>query len=199
MPSGYMTPKQPMNIKKYIVGGVLVTAFAVYVFFTNGNSSALIAPESPTTTGSATATMNITAAAGTPAAAAASQSNNGDDNSAGSGGNSTPVAVTTTPAPVATANTGQYKNGTYTGNVADAFYGNVQVVAIIQGGKLVDITLAQQPTNGHSGQISSQALPILKQEAIAAQSANVNTVSGATQISQAFDQSLSSALALAKN
>ena len=167
-----------MNIKKYVVGGVLAAAFAVYVFFTNGNSSALIVPESSTTAGPSTAPTTTTA------------------NTTSAGSAPTPVP---TPAPTATTNTGQYKDGTYTGNVADAFYGSLQAVAVVQGGKLVNITFAQKPTNGHSGQISAQTLPILKQEAITAQSANVNVVSGATQLSQAFDQSLASALALAKN
>ena len=171
-----------MNIKKYIIGGVLAAAFAVYVFFTNSNSSALIVPEPSTTTGSTTLPTTATANA----------------TLAGSAPTPTPTPVPTA-TPTTATDTGQYKNGTYTGSVADAFYGNLQAVAVIQGGKLVNITFAQQPTNGHSGQISTQALPILKQEAIATQSANVNAVSGATQLSQAFDQSLASALALAKN
>jgi uncharacterized protein with FMN-binding domain len=50
---------------------------------------------------------------------------------------------------------------------------------------------------GHSSQVSETSLPILKQEVIAAQSANVDTVSGATQTSEAFNQSLSSALSQA--
>jgi uncharacterized protein with FMN-binding domain len=121
----------------------------------------------------------------------------------------TPVATapgtpTTTPpsgnppsnSPSATA--GQYKDGTYTGAVADAFYGNLQATVTIQGGMITDVTFPQAPSNGHSGEVSAQALPILKQEAITAQSANVNIVSGATQDSQAFQQSLASALAQAK-
>jgi uncharacterized protein with FMN-binding domain len=82
--------------------------------------------------------------------------------------------------------------------VADAFYGNLQVTAVIQGGAIVDVQFPQYPTNGHSGSVSATALPELKQEAIAAQSANVNIISGATQDSQAFQQSLASALAQAK-
>ena len=71
---------------------------------------------------------------------------------------------------------------------------------MIQGGKLVDCAPLQYPSdNGHSLEISNQALPVLKQEAIQAQGANVNIVSGATQTSQAFQQSLGAALAMAKN
>lgn len=112
---------------------------------------------------------------------------------------------TTTPAPVsvpppAPKPTGQYKDGTYTGSVADAYYGNVQVQAIVQSGKLADVKFLDYPqTHQTSVYINSQAMPYLKQEAIQAQSANVNIVSGATFTSQAFIQSLASALSQAKN
>ena len=88
-----------------------------------------------------------------------------------------------------------YKDGTYTGSVADAYYGNVQVQATISGGKITDVTFLQYPNdNGTSMYINSQAMPLLKQEAIAAQSANVDGVSGASETSPAFQQSLASAL-----
>ncbi len=99
----------------------------------------------------------------------------------------TPATTEPTSTPTATStgttigSTGQYKNGTYTGSVADAFYGNLQVRAVIQGGVLVDVQFPQAPSGGHSSDVSAIALPQLRQEAIAAQSANVNIVSGATQ------------------
>jgi len=92
-----------------------------------------------------------------------------------------------------------YKDGNYSGSVADAFFGNIQVQAIISGGKLSDVIFLQYPNDrGNSITINGRAMPILKSEAIAAQSANVNIVSGATQTSQAFQQSLASALTQAK-
>ena len=101
--------------------------------------------------------------------------------------------------PPATASAGTYKDGTYKGSVADAYFGSLQVEAIIQGGKLADCIPLQYPQDsGHTLEISKTDLPLLKQEAIAAQSANVNIISGATQTSQAFQQSLGAALALAK-
>ena len=93
-----------------------------------------------------------------------------------------------------------YKDGTYTGSSADAYYGNVQVQAVVQSGKLTNVTFLDYPqTHQTSVYINSQAMPYLTQEAIQAQSANVNVVSGATLTSQAFMQSLASALAQAKN
>jgi uncharacterized protein with FMN-binding domain len=93
-----------------------------------------------------------------------------------------------------------YKDGTYTGVSADAYYGNVQVQAIIQNGKLADVQFLDYPRDRSTSlRISSEAMPYLKSEAIQAQSAPVDIVSGATEISGAFNQSLASALAAAKN
>lgn len=113
-----------------------------------------------------------------------------------SGSTTTPSSATSS-AGTTTSST-QYKDGTYTGNVADAFYGNVQVSATISGGKITDVKFLQYPdTHQTSISINQQAIPYLKQEAIQSQSANVQIVSGATYTSQAFQQSLQSALAQA--
>ncbi|SRR5258708_11846336 len=94
---------------------------------------------------------------------------------------------------------GAYKDGTYTGNPTDAFYGTIQVKATIQNSKLVDVQFLQFPNDrDESVQINQQAMPALKQKAIQAQKAQVDIVSGATQTSQAFTQSLASALSQAK-
>lgn len=95
--------------------------------------------------------------------------------------------------------TRQYKDGTYTGSVADAYYGNVEVSATVSGGKLTDVKFLQYPnTHSTSVVINQQAMPYLQQEAIQAQSSNVQVISGATYTSQAFIQSLASAFAQAK-
>jgi uncharacterized protein with FMN-binding domain len=96
------------------------------------------------------------------------------------------------------SNTGGYKNGSYTGSVADAYYGNVQVKATISSGKITDVTFLQYPdTHSTSVYINQQAMPYLQQEAIKVQSSKVNIISGATYTSQAFIQSLSNALSQA--
>ena len=95
---------------------------------------------------------------------------------------------------------GQYADGSYTGSPADAYYGTVQVKAVVKNGQLADVQFLQYPnTHSNSVYINSQAMPLLTQEAIQAQSAQIDGVSGATFTSQAFQQSLASALALAKN
>ena len=92
----------------------------------------------------------------------------------------------------------QYKDGNYTGSTADAYYGNVQVAVTIMGGKITDVKFLQYPdTHSTSVEINQQAIPYLKQEAIQAQSANVQIISGATFTSQAFQQSLQAALSQA--
>ncbi len=91
-----------------------------------------------------------------------------------------------------------YKDGTYNGSVADAYYGSVQVSATIQNGLISDVNFLQSPNdNPNSIYVNQQAMPYLKQEAIKAQSANVNIITGATLTSQAFIQSLTSALSQA--
>ena len=91
-----------------------------------------------------------------------------------------------------------YKDGTYTGISADAIYGNIQVKTIINNGKISDVQFLDYPQDrGNSIEINSQAMPMLKQEAIQFQNANVDIISGATATSQAFVQSLQSALSQA--
>jgi uncharacterized protein with FMN-binding domain len=100
-----------------------------------------------------------------------------------------------TPTAAASAGGGKYKNGPYTGSVEDAYYGNLQVQVQISNGSISDVTFLQYPNDNHDSQfINSQAMPILKSEAIQAQSANVDIVSGASDSSQAFQKSLQTAL-----
>ena len=94
--------------------------------------------------------------------------------------------------------TSAYKDGQYTGPAEDAYYGYVQVKATISGGKLTNVNFLQFPDEENTSQgINSQAMPYLVQEALQAQSAQVNTISGATNTSDAFIQSLSAALSQA--
>ena len=117
----------------------------------------------------------------------------------------TPIPVVNTkPTPIPTpppviVDTGKFKNGTYTGNSVDAYYGYVQVKAIISGGKITDVQFLDYPHDrSTSVRINTRAMPYLISEAIQAQDGNVDTVSGASFTSDAFRKSLSSALAQAK-
>ena len=88
-----------------------------------------------------------------------------------------------------------YRDGLYVGAAADAYYGEVQVQANIQSGQLVSVKVLRFPNDRNTSRyINSQAIPVLQQEAVAAQTSHVDTVSGATLTSEAFMQSLSDAL-----
>ena len=90
---------------------------------------------------------------------------------------------------------GRYADGTYTGPVVDAYYGLVQIQAIVQRGQIADIAVLQYPSDRRlSVRINRYALPLLRDEVVSAQSANVDIVSGATLTSEAFIRSLGSAL-----
>jgi uncharacterized protein with FMN-binding domain len=106
-----------------------------------------------------------------------------------------------TPTPILTQTImrGVYKDGSYTGSVEDAFYGNVQVQVLISNGKLTAVNFLHYPNDNRTSiRINSQATPLLSQEAITAQSAQVDGVSGASATSQAFQASLADALTQAK-
>jgi uncharacterized protein with FMN-binding domain len=91
-----------------------------------------------------------------------------------------------------------YKDGTYTGTTVQHRYGSVTVTVTISGGKITNVTAqALDPGDRRSQSIDSQAVPIMKSEVLAANSANVQTLSGATYTTTAYVTSLQSALAKA--
>ena len=88
-----------------------------------------------------------------------------------------------------------YADGVYTGPTADAYYGTIQIQALVQGGQLTALKVLKYPSDRRTSiSINRQALPMLRDEAIRAQSANVDIISGATLTSRAFIQSLRGAL-----
>ena len=126
---------------------------------------------------------------------------NNSTNSSSSGRGSSTSVVPATPGTTNTPGTpgSLYKDGSYTGSVADAQWGYIQVKAIISNGKITDVQFLQYPNErNRSIMINNYADPQLTSEAIAAQSANVDAITGATDTSQAFIQSLSDALSQAK-
>lgn len=84
---------------------------------------------------------------------------------------------------------------TVKGAVVSTPYGNVQVAAVVKGTHLLDVqALHLTDANGTSRSISAGAEPQLRQEALQAQSAHIDTVSGATYTSEGYRQSLQAAL-----
>jgi len=81
------------------------------------------------------------------------------------------------------------------GPVVQNPFGNVQVRVILTNGKITDVQPLQMPFDRQTSQeISQQAAPLLHDEVLQAQSAQINLLSGATYTSDAYQQSLQGAL-----
>ncbi|MFI8086919.1 FMN-binding protein [Streptomyces sp. NPDC086080] len=85
-------------------------------------------------------------------------------------------------------------DGTITGDASNTEYGAVQVRLTVSGGKITKAEAVQAPKGGQSDQITSNSVPKLNQAAVAAQSADIDAVSGATYTSAGYKKSLQSAL-----
>jgi uncharacterized protein with FMN-binding domain len=149
-----------------------------------GRNTALVHPAaSPAaTSGSAAAPLS----AASPAANATPRA-----------GAPTPRAATptATAAPAAGSGGTALANGTVAGPVVQTRFGPVQVQVTIAGGKISDVTALQLPSDRQrSAEISGIVGPMLQSEALAAQSAQIDLISGATYTSDAYAQSLQSAL-----
>jgi len=97
-------------------------------------------------------------------------------------------------APVSSG-TGSTGTTTYTGDPASTRWGPVQVQIAVAGGTITDVSVVDDPQeNGKDQQINARALPVLVQETLDAQSADIDMVSGATVTSDGYVESLQSAL-----
>jgi uncharacterized protein with FMN-binding domain len=82
-----------------------------------------------------------------------------------------------------------------TGQSVSTQYGPVQVSVTTNGNRITDVSAVALPNgDSRSAQISSYAEPQLRQQALAAQSAGISGVAGASYTSQGYEQSLQSAL-----
>ena len=118
---------------------------------------------------------------------------------AGQAGNTAPRATAVAPAasaaPVAGSVGTALASGTVTGPVVQTRFGPVQVQVTIANGKISDVTALQLPNDRQrSAEISQIVEPMLRSEALTAQSAQIDLVSGATYTSDAYARSLQSAL-----
>lgn len=183
------------SIKKYVVSSGLVVLFVFYVVFQRISD-----------TGTKKSNENQIVIPGISVGAQLkniitrlSEDDDDDEDRIVTPAPSKTAVATATPLQAVTKNTGLYKDGSYIGTSMDVYYGNVQVQAIVQNGKLVDVIILDQPKDRqYSAELAAYAMPILRTEAIQSQSANVNIVSGATATSGGFKESLATALALAK-
>jgi uncharacterized protein with FMN-binding domain len=106
-----------------------------------------------------------------------------------------PTPTTRTPSPTAPPPDGSGPSGTFAGPVVNTRYGPVQVEVTLVDGRLADVRAGELPVDrARSAAISNRAAPILRAEALAAQGARIDSVSGASVTSRAYAQSLQAAL-----
>lgn len=217
-----------MKIKKIILSVFLVLAVAAYAIYQRlgGSAKPVILPKNPEVPSntpenteidaddaeysntSTTSTVNNTDNTKTNTNTNANTKNNTNSTNNTNSNTATNTTATSNTNNTNTTNTNTannqnsqalYKDGEYLGDSIDALYGKVQLSVIVKGGNITDIKFLDYPKDDlNSKSISNQSLPTLKTEAIAAQSAKIDIVSGATETSDAFKKSLASALVKAK-
>ena len=160
-------------MKKAIVSLVIIGTFVIYAFIHAQSGLTAVVPNTSTETRSLSRSVTTTSSTATSGTTVTSN-------------------ATKTPGSL-------YRDGSYAGSVDDAQWGVVQVKAVIKNGRITDVQFLQYPNDrNRSIYINSIADPQLTTEAIQAQSANVDIVTGATDSSDAFIQSLSDALSQAR-
>lgn len=110
-------------------------------------------------------------------------------------GTAVPSPSSTAPGSTPSATSGAGVSGTYDGGAADTRYGPVQVRITLSGGKITDAQALQVPNeSGRDVEINDAAVPVLVQETLQAQNAQIDSVSGATYTSEGYIESLQSAI-----
>ena len=99
-------------------------------------------------------------------------------------------AVAPAPSSLPTPN----RQTTVAGSTVDTEFGPYQVQVVFTGNKITDVRLITEPSDPHSQRIAANAAPTLREEALQAQNATIDTVSGATTTSEAYAQSLQAAI-----
>jgi uncharacterized protein with FMN-binding domain len=138
-------------------------------------------------------TQTAAPTASTSAAAATTTSTGGTSTAPAETSTTTPTTTSTGIAASTAVGTGTMQ--AFDGDVVNTRYGPVQVQVQITGGAISEVAVIEYPAgDGKSVRINARALPTLRTEALAAQSANIDTVSGATYTSDAYAVSLQAAI-----
>ena len=177
--------KRAILIATGTVGGLGAVLAITPPQFTSTQSSEIAMPTAGTTPAAAdVATPNATASSSAKKPSATKSTANG--------ATQTPAANT----PAAPVQTSKSVTGTFTGDVVDVQYGNVQVKITVENGKITDAQAVQAPS-GRNDRWTQRAVPILRQQTLKAQSAQITGASGASYTSYGWYTSLASALAKA--
>ncbi len=170
---------------------VVVLLFSYHTSTDSGSPSVVAAPSGGAATGATPDTP--TPSATTPAPAGADPGTGDDGGTVTTPSPSVTPSSSATPSPSATTPSSTTK--TYTGDQVMTRWGPMQVEITVSGGKITAAQAVQYPNgNGRDAEINSYALPVLNQEVVDRQSAQIDTVSGATVTSDGYLQSLQSAL-----
>jgi uncharacterized protein with FMN-binding domain len=133
---------------------------------------------------------------GTAAIAAQKDGQNGSTATASPGSQ---TSGATSPSASSNSNGSKFKDGKYTGSTADTPYGPVKVAVVISGGKISDIEFIKMPNDQpHSREVTAMSEPLMKQDTLDRQSADIDFVSGATSTVYGYQESLQKALDQAK-
>jgi uncharacterized protein with FMN-binding domain len=166
-----ITPPQLSSGDLNIAGGTAIGSVSVSASASSSPTTVATKSSKPVATKKVTATA--TAAASSTATA-------------------TPTADAAPAAPAVVA----AKSGTFTGPSVYVNYGNVQVQITVVNGRITDAVAVKAPS-GKNDRYTNMAVPILKQQTLAAQSANIKGASGASYTSYGWFTSLQGALAQA--
>jgi len=189
--------KRAILIATGTVGGLGAVLAITPPTFTSTESSSMALPgaavdpagsaSTPAATQSAAPTKSVTAAATAKATPSKSAATNNSQSQ-------TPAATPTKAATVAPVK--KAASGTFTGDSVDVRYGYVQVKITVENGKITDAQAVVAPS-GRNDRWTQMSVPVLRQQTLQAQSANINGVSGASFTSYGWYTSLASALAKA--
>jgi uncharacterized protein with FMN-binding domain len=141
--------------------------------------------------GGGTVSAAVAATAAVPRPGATPDAPGGTADAPGGGTGTTGAAPTPTPG----AATGSGTDGTYQGSLTQTRWGPIQVTITVTDGRIADVAVPTYPNGNHRDQeINSYALPELREATLAAQNADIDTVSGATVTSDGYKQSLQAAI-----
>jgi uncharacterized protein with FMN-binding domain len=164
---------------------VLVLLFS---YNTSRSSTALVAAESRQVTTTSKSSDSTGSSSGSSAASSADSAGQDPTAASGASGSSSAKSSSSTSSTSGTAKT-------YSGDAIMTRYGNVQVQITVKDGKITAADVLQVPmSDRHDEMINSMAVPVYNQEAVSAQSAQIDVVSGATYTWQGYTQSLQSAI-----
>ena len=186
--------KRAILIATGTVGGLGAVLAVTPPQFTSTQSSPIALPGARVDIAAPSATATPTTSA-TPSESAKPTKSANTTKSASTTATQTPAA---TPAPVKTTAAPATKaaSGTFTGDSVDVRYGYVQVKITVENGKITDAQAVQAPS-GRNDRWTQMAVPILRQQTLQAQSAQISGASGASFTSYGWYTSLVSALAKA--